>query len=121
MPVFATASGSATSDTTAWVQAPKQMQLESPSLQILVGPSVERSLMDIVLGPAPLCQIESFRFTTALETATSDLMAALALQKLMGTTRDAASPEAQALDGRVRSGISLLVSSQNENGGWSWT
>jgi len=129
MPVFATAGGSATSDTTAWVEAPKEMPLQGPSLQILVGPSVERSLIDVVLGPAPPCQIDAGRFTAGLETATSDLMASLALQQLVAgqdskvpeTTGRARGAQSQALDSRVRSSISLLVSSQNDDGGWSWT
>jgi len=123
MPVFATASGTATSDITAWVEAPEKMPLEGPSLQILVGPTVERSLLDIVLGPAPACQIAAGRIASGLETTSSDLMASLALQKLLGATdgRGFAAPQAQALDSRVRSSVSLLVSSQNDDGGWSWT
>ena len=58
VPVYATASGSSTSDTTAWVEPPKNMTLERPGLEIIVGPSVEQSLVDIVLGSAPWCQIE---------------------------------------------------------------
>ena len=42
IPVFATAGGSAESDTTSWVEPPKGMPLESPGLQILIGPSIER-------------------------------------------------------------------------------
>jgi tetratricopeptide (TPR) repeat protein len=121
MPVFATASGAATSDTTAWVEQPQKMQLERPGLQILVGPTVERSLLDIVLGPAPWCQLESSRIASGLEAGASDLMASLGLQKLLGGSREAGSPEAQALDGRIRAAISLIVSSQNDDGSWSWT
>ena len=121
IPVFATASGSATSDTTAWIEPPKNMPLESPGLQILVGPTVERSLLDIVLGPAPWCQLEVGRIASGVESGTSDLMASLALQKLLGGSRDAGTPEAQALDGRIRASISLLLSSQADDGGWSWT
>ena len=51
--VAATASGSAQSDTTAWVEAPAAMPLAAPHLQILVGPTVEHSLLDILLGTAP--------------------------------------------------------------------
>jgi len=121
MPVYATAGGSATSDTTAWVEAPKDMRLEDPALQIIIGPTVQQSLLDIVFGPAPQCQIEVGRFTAGLERAASDLMAALALQKLVSASREAGGPQAQALDGRVRASIGLLVSAQNDDGGWSWT
>ena len=121
MPVYAAASGSATSDVTAWVEPPAGMDLDHPSLEILIGPTVQRSLMDIVLAPAPWCQIEAGRMTTGLETAASDLMAALALEKLLAGTRQAGGPEAQALDAAVRANIGLLVSAQNDDGGWAWT
>ena len=121
MPMWEPASGSATSDTTAWVEPPKDMPLQAPSLQILVGPTVERSLLDVVLAPAPSCQIEAGRIASGLETTTSDLMASLGLQKLVGATREAGSPQTQSLDARIRSSVSLLVSSQNDDGGWSWT
>jgi len=121
VPVFATAAGSATTDTTAWIEAPKDMAIRSPSLQILIGPTVEQSLMDIVLGPAPWCQIQANRISVGLESSTSNLMASLALQKLVEATREAGGPQAAGLDGRIRSTIGLLVSSQNDDGGWSWT
>jgi uncharacterized protein YfaS (alpha-2-macroglobulin family)/tetratricopeptide (TPR) repeat protein len=121
MPVYAAASGSATSDTTAWVESPEGMSLQSPSLQILVGPTVEQSLLDIVLGPAPPCQIANTRIASGMESTTSDLMASLGLQKLVGGSREAGGPQVQALDGRIRSAISLLISSQNDDGAWSWT
>ncbi|NQU22736.1 MAG: tetratricopeptide repeat protein, partial [Candidatus Nealsonbacteria bacterium] len=121
MPIFATTAGQATSDTTAWVEPPANMPLEYPSLQILIGPTVEQSLLDIVLGQAPLCQIEAGRIAAPLETAAADLMASLALQKLLGGARESGGPQAAALDGRVRSSVGLLVSSQNDDGGWSWT
>ncbi|MCR4415379.1 MAG: hypothetical protein NUV77_23460, partial [Thermoguttaceae bacterium] len=121
MPVYATASGTATGDATAWVELPQDMPLEAASLQILVGPTVERSLLDIVLAPAPACQVEVFRVASGLDSATSDLLAAIGLQKLVAGTRDAGGPQAQALAERIRSSISLLVSSQQDDGGWSWT
>jgi len=120
-PVFAAASGSATSDTTAWVEPPEGMTFERPGLQILVGPTVEQSLLDIVLAPAPWCQVEARRFATGLGSAGSDLMAALALQELLAGTRQAGGPQAEALDGRIRSAVGLLVSSQRDDGSWSWT
>ena len=121
MSVFATASGSATSDTTAWVEAPKTMPIMAPSLQILIGPTVERSLLDIVLGPAPWCQLLSDQITVGLERSTSDLMASLALLELIGKTRQADHPQGQTLGERIRSTIGVLISAQNEDGGWSWT
>ncbi len=121
MPIYATASGAATSDMTAWVEAPKDMPLTSPSLQILVGPTVERSLIDVLLGPAHPCQLSVGRMASAGETAASDLMASLAIQKLLSGSRESQAPALPAIDQRIRSSASSLVSSQNDDGGWSWT
>jgi uncharacterized protein YfaS (alpha-2-macroglobulin family)/tetratricopeptide (TPR) repeat protein/type II secretory pathway component GspD/PulD (secretin) len=160
MNVYSAKSGSASSDTTDWVEPIKGASVRRPSMEILIGPTVEQSLMDVVFGSAPPCQLESMRMTTGLDSATSDLMAALALQKLLAlsqplfeglgataslpssagntvgqanrgahqstidgaldTTRESAGPQAQALDARIRSSVSLLVSSQRDDGGWSW-
>ncbi|HUY34628.1 MAG TPA: tetratricopeptide repeat protein [Pirellulales bacterium] len=121
MPVYATAGGSATSDTTAWVEPPADMPLAAPTLEVIVGPNVESSLLDVLLAPAPRCQLDSQRIASGLDSATSDLMAAVAIQKLLGSTRQAGSPRAEAIDLRIRASISLLVSSQADDGGWSWT
>jgi len=121
MPVFAAVGGSATSDTTVWIEPPEGVPIQSPGLQIVIGPTLQQSLLDILFGRPLPCQIESSRIAAGVETTTSDLMAALALQKLLGASRDAAGPHAVELDRRVRASLALLVSSQNDDGGWSWT
>ena len=52
VPVYATAAGSAAADATAWVELPPGMTLRKPTLSILIGPTVERSLLDALLGAA---------------------------------------------------------------------
>ena len=52
VPVYVTASGSASSDTTVWVEPPADMPFEFPQLQIFIGPTIEQSLLDIVFGAA---------------------------------------------------------------------
>jgi hypothetical protein len=121
MPVYATTSGAATSDMTAWVEAPKDMPLTGPSLQVLVGPTVERSLIDVVLGPAHPCQLSVGRLASGVEAAASDLMASLAIQKLLSESRESGGPTLPTVDQRIRSSAGALVSSQNDDGGWSWT
>lgn len=121
VPVYAAASGAAAEDTTAWVDPPQGMTLEQPRLSILVGPTVEQSLLDALSAAAPICQRETGRLASGLESATSDLMAGLGLQKLLGATREAASPQAKALDARIRAAIGLLIATQGDEGGWSWT
>ncbi len=121
VPVYVTASGSASSDNTVWVEAPADMPFEFPQLQILIGPTIEQSLLDIVFGAAPDCQLDAARFASGIDTATSDLMASLALQKMIAATRNANGPQSQALDARIRSSLSQLISSQQDDGGWTWT
>ena len=120
MTVFNTTSGSAASDTTAWISLPDKMQIEQPALQIVIGPNVERSLLDVVLAPAPWCQREANRFATSSDSTSSDLMATLALMELLKTTQQAGGPEAQTLDTRIRAAIGSLVSAQRDDGAWSW-
>jgi TolA-binding protein len=118
--VYSAASGAADADTTAFIDAPSNMEVASPSLQIMIGSSIERSLLDVLFGPPNWIQVESVRRGAGVESTASDLQAALALQQLIGATRDAGSPQAQSLDSRVRSAVSSLVSAQMDDGGWTW-
>lgn len=121
MPVFATSSGAAQSDATTWIEPPADMKLQAQTMQIVIGPTVERSLVDIVLGSSTAVSRDRVIYTSGIDTATSDLMAAVGLQELVGAAREAAGPDASALDDRIRSSLGLLVSAQNDDGGWSWT
>ena len=71
MSVYATAGGAASSDTTVWVEAPKDMPLAAPSLQILVGPTIQQSLLDVLFGAAPSCEIDMLRSASALDSPAS--------------------------------------------------
>ena len=116
MPVSVASGGVADANTAAWVEPPATMPLLSPRLQIVVGATVERSLLDAVLGePAPAC-------VSPVETAASDLMAALALQQLFGAAPVADGPVARQLDTRIRAALGTLIGAQREkDGGWSWS
>jgi hypothetical protein len=121
LPVFGVASGMASSDTTAWVELPRGMPASSPSLEILIGATVERGLLDILLGTAPRCQLVNSAWAPSSDAVSSDLMAGIALQRLWGTTRDADSPHATAIDSRIRSAIGQLVAAQHDQScSWSW-
>ena len=121
VPVYAAASGAATTDATVWVEPPRNMAIQRPTLSILIGPTIDQSLLDVLLAAPPACQIEVGRIASDIETAASDLMAAIGLQKLLGVTRDAAGPQAEELDARIRGAVSLLLSAQSGDGGWGWT
>ncbi|MCA9247003.1 MAG: tetratricopeptide repeat protein, partial [Planctomycetales bacterium] len=120
-PVFAARSGSAQGDTTTWIELPAEMPVSDPRLEIEIGPSVERSLLDVVFGQPHWCQLAVSRYASTMEMTTSDLLASVALQQLLGATRDAANPHADALDRRIRSSIGAIVSAQQDDGGFTWT
>jgi len=120
-PVFAAVSGSADADTTVWVELPKALPVSSPQLQILVGPTVERGMLDVLFGPESACRAFHEPLASPVETATSDLLAALALQKLLAASRDSGHAQAAALDARASLALTALVAAQESDGGWSWT
>ena len=120
-PVYASAGGAASSDTTVWLEAPADVADPARRLQILIGPSVEQSLLDVVLAEPPAPQAATQRLASGVEAAVSDLMAACALQRLINTTPQVGGPQALALDARIRSALALLTSLQEEDGGWGWT
>ena len=99
MRVYAAATGSADADATVRVDPAEDRDaswhaaeatvlgrgatLANPALTIFVGPTIERSLLDALLAPPPACQIEVGRIASDMEAATSDLMAAVGLQKML--------------------------------------
>lgn len=113
--------GSATGDTSTWVEPAESMPVTTPSLQILVGPTVERSLLDAVLGEPRLLRGDPFASCSATERLAADLMAGLALQNLLTKTRASDRPEMLELDRQIRSAIASLMTTQKGDGGWTWT
>ena len=121
LPVYTVESGTASSDTSTFLTRPENMPWSSPQLQVVIGPTIQRSLLDVVFGSPVWCQIDSQRYASGIDTATSNLISSIALQKLLGGTRDAENPHANAIDQSIRNHIRLLVSMQKDDGSWSWT
>lgn len=124
VPVFATVSGTAAQNTSVIIQHPAGTAVENPKLELIIGPSVNRTLLEAVLGGGIGLYERSFartaNVTSDIERAISDTLGGVALLKMIGASRTADTPEAQALAGKITSAISLLVSSQRDDGGWSW-
>ncbi|HVJ80316.1 MAG TPA: hypothetical protein VNC50_04525, partial [Planctomycetia bacterium] len=118
--VYSAASGAAESDTTVFIEPPRGMEVQSPGLEIMLGASVERSLMDVLFGPARWYQADCQRAAAGVEGTVSDLLAGVALQQLLGKAREGNGPEAQGLDSRIRGAIGSLVAAQTDDGGWHW-
>ena len=122
MPVFATKSGTAEQSTAVFVEHNKQMQAENPQLEILIGPSVNRTLLDALLGgELTRCDRAFFQPRSPMERTFSNILGGVALQKMIRKSRQVETPETTAIGNRIRSGIAQLISSQHKDGGWSWT
>lgn len=117
---FSIASGSATGDEGATIAALPATPHSAPRLQIIIGPTIEQSLMDAVLAPPTWCQSQFARVASPLDEMTSELMASLALHTWSQKTRDKDDPRVALLDAKIRSALTSLAVSQNNDGGWSW-
>jgi tetratricopeptide (TPR) repeat protein len=122
MPVMATAAGVAGQSTSFAVKFAADQPAERPELEIVIGPSVDRTLIDAVLGSETGHWDRSLpRPRNEIERGVSDVLGGVALLKLIGATRESDSPDARSLAERVQAGLSLLVAAQRDDGGWSWT
>jgi uncharacterized protein YfaS (alpha-2-macroglobulin family)/TolA-binding protein len=119
-PVFRSVGGVAGGDVAVSLEPPAAGELREPHLEILIGPSVEQSLLDVLFGRSTWCQRETGPPAGDLERATSDLLAALAVARVLNATPEAGGAVAAALDVRVRRALGQLVSVQGDDGGWSW-
>ena len=120
-PVYATTSGASAQSTLAFVELGEGVAGQSPSLEIVIGPTVNRALLDAVIGggfyPVERCALP----VSGIERAISDVIGGVALLEMIGATRETDTPQAEALAGRIASSIALLVSSQRDDGFWSWS
>lgn len=121
LPVYATASGTAAQNTSAIVNLPAGLALENAKLELIIGPSVNRTLLDCVLGSSIGIYDRQYLPTNDVERAISDALGSVSLMTLISASRTTDTPEAQALSGKIQSAIALLVSGQRDDGGWSWS
>ncbi len=121
IPTHGTVSGLAAGSKGVRVSLPDETVTTRRSMQILVSPTLERALLDAVLGPQegqPISRPITVH-PSPLETAAVDLMAAVALRELV--TPEGHPADAQALDRRIATVLADLVASQGDAGGWTWT
>jgi uncharacterized protein YfaS (alpha-2-macroglobulin family)/tetratricopeptide (TPR) repeat protein len=122
---FASASGSATDDTTAFVALPPGRRYEQPEMLVVISPTVRRMLIELAMGEdAYRIEGRSWSCIPVPPSTTADragdLLAAGAATAYLQSTRATGTPEALRLTDRVRGLVSELVSLQNEDGGWPW-
>lgn len=121
LPVFAAASGSAAQNTIVFVKHDKSLDVQNQNLELIIGPSINRTLLDAVLGGGMTrCESRLVLSGSGIERSVSDILGGVALLKMIRASRNADSPEGQAVSGRIQSTVVSLVSSQHNDGGWSW-
>jgi tetratricopeptide (TPR) repeat protein len=121
IPVHATAGGTSAQNTSFQIQFPENVKAQNPTLELLIGPSVNRTLLEAVLGGASGTWERSVYIPrNNIERAVSDILGGVSLLKMLGQSRNSNAPEARELAGRIQAGLALLISSQREDGGWSW-
>jgi alpha-2-macroglobulin len=119
---YSTASGTAGQSTIAFIAAESPVSMENPKLEILIGPSVDRTLLEAILGSGfEPRDCERVLPTNALEKATTDILGGVGLMALVHASRNTETPEATAVAVHIRSAVAQLISAQRDDGGWSWS
>ena len=122
VPVVASASGTSSDSTTAFLALPPGRAYEHPELVIELAPTVQRLLVELALGrtAVPHRLLELCRPIPPDTTAdrASDLLAATSV--LLDLRESGAADEGDRLADRIRGLVAELVAAQNEDGGWSW-
>ncbi|MCA9067790.1 MAG: tetratricopeptide repeat protein, partial [Planctomycetaceae bacterium] len=121
LPVYATAAGTSAQNTIAMVGFDKNTPAQNPTMEIVVGATINRALIDAVLNDFSAFSSTLITPTNRLERSISDVLGGTAVLAMLRGSQTQDSPEGQALAGRVQSGIASLVSSQKDDGSWSWS
>ncbi|WP_153559037.1 tetratricopeptide repeat protein [Roseimaritima sediminicola] len=121
-PVYRTASGTASQSTLALLAFDQPVPAETMTLQINIGPNLNRTLLQAVLEDVPDgvffgCGLP---VRDPLQRSITDVLAGTALLKMLGDTPHGQIAQARTLDARVVAGVTYLVGIQNQEGGWSW-
>jgi alpha-2-macroglobulin len=122
---FASASGTASDDTTAFVGLPPGRAYESPEMLIVLSPTLRRMLVELALGQDAYILDKHVRTcfpappNTVADRA-SDLLAATSALGYLRARGGADAPEASRLSDRARGLVAELVTLQGEDGGWPW-
>lgn len=115
-----TQSGTAASNRTVYVQLPSDLRYTRKGLTVNIGPSVSRLIYDLALNhyPRPYQDGSIRRPVIIRSDSGSDLLAvasALDYQKKVGDNPT----DNRSLLARARTLVSRLVTTQNDDGGWS--
>jgi TolA-binding protein len=121
----ASASGTASDDTTAFVGLPPGREYEHPEMIVVVSPTLRRMLFELALGSGAypirgeLLRCLPVPPNTTADRA-SDLLASASALAYLKSSGGSSAPEASRLADRIRGLVAEMVTLQNEDGGWSW-
>lgn len=123
---IASASGTTSDSTTAFVQLPGGREYEGPEMLIVLSPSTRRMLIELALGRDyfPSERSIASRIVPPMPRTTadkaSDLLAAASALSYLRATHATDAPEAARLGDQISGLVTELIASQCEDGGWSW-
>lgn len=117
---YLTSGGSATGDTTTWLELPKGAESSPWLMEILIGPSIERSLLDLVTGSPQHVKLAFVETSSPAEKLVAELMTAVVVQNYFRKVALQDVSMMPVIDARIRTAIAGLVASQQEDGGWAW-
>jgi tetratricopeptide (TPR) repeat protein len=133
--VVASESGTSSESATVFVGLPAGRTYESPEMQIVLSPTLERMLIELALGttvygvhsepahhrPAPgYMKARIWEPPDTIADHAADLLAATSVLQYLRSEKASAAPEAQRLTQRVQGLVSGLIAGQNQDGGWPW-
>ncbi|MCP3918095.1 MAG: outer membrane protein assembly factor BamD [bacterium] len=119
-----TASAVLSSARKLWLELPAGRIYTGREIELFVGPSVDRLLVDLALGRGPLSGRQSYGrrpYGRDYAGVASELLAACAVIDAQTAAGRVASPDHQHLREVAEARVSTLAFGQRSDGGWSWT
>ena len=113
--------GTASQNTSFEIKPPANMKFQYPQLELVLGPSVNRSILDAVLGGQASAWQREIAPSNPVERAVSEILGGVAALKLLGASRDSQAPVARDLATRIQGAIGQLIAAQRDDGAWSWS
>ncbi|MCA9137512.1 MAG: tetratricopeptide repeat protein [Planctomycetales bacterium] len=117
IPIYQTASGTASQNTLALIKLDNQQKSKGQSLELIIGGNINDSLLDSMLG-GDLLVPQRCIATSYLSRSVSDCMAGVALLETIRRSAQQDSPQATKITEIVAGAISNLIASQRDEGDW---
>ena len=121
----ASASGTSSDSTTAFIGLPPGRAYEEPEMLVVVSPTLKRLLVELALGrdAYPFDRRMAACFPLPANTVADragDLLAACSALEYLRTQQAVEAPEFRRLTDRMHGLVSELITLQNDDGGWPW-